>query len=392
VAKGFSEVFGEHYDKTFAPVSQLTSVRTVMSMGLQHELEVVQGDFKTAFLNSPMDREDMFIELPEGITSNGCKFARLLKGLYGLKQAAYLWWDNLSGFMKVTFPELQQSKTEPCLWYEWTATRKTLLLLYVDDFILLTNDVEWKNSFLTKIQNRYKLSKIEDKVSQMLGVSIDYNVQKGYCTFSQTRDIDDLVEIYMPLVKDQTPTNLPIDVDFDTSAVEADNVSPDVPYRSIMGSLTWISRNTRPDIAPAVSLLSRYNANFKLYHWHQALKVVRYLNHTRSQKLYYQKLSSEEFQESIHDYASALSPGQKDKIATTVNEINSNYIDKFILMEQFADSDWATDKTTRKSQTGHCLYAYGNMISWVSSRQQIVSLSSTEAEYIAMTSAIKDGI
>ena len=67
-------------------------------------------------------------------------------------------------------------------------------------------------------------------------------------------------------------------------------------------------------------------------------------------------------------------------------------MDKFVFLEQFADSDWGTDKATRKSQTGHCLFAYGNLISWDSSRQQVVSLSSTEAEYVAMTSAIKDGL
>ena len=240
-----------------------------------------------------------------------------------MKQAAYLWWENLNGFISTMHPELVQSKAEPCLWYEWTSTRKTLLLLYVDDFILLTNDDEWKEDFLYKLQKKYKLSKVEDKMSMMLGVSIDYNLKEGHCKFSQNRDIDDLVQVYMPLLKDQTPTNLPIDVNFDTSAVEPDNISPDVPYRSLLGSLTWISRNSRPDIATAVSFLSRYNANFKMYHWHQALRVIRYLKHTESEKLCYYKLGDEDYQDMIVNYAQMLTPGQKQKINATVNDIKT---------------------------------------------------------------------
>jgi hypothetical protein len=61
-------------------------------------------------------------------------------------------------------------------------------------------------------------------------------------------------------------------------------------------------------------------------------------------------------------------------------------------MDQFSDSDWGTCKQTRRSQTGHCIYVFGNLVAWVSTRQPIVTLSSTEAEYVALTSAVKDGL
>jgi hypothetical protein len=129
-----------------------------------------------------------------------------------------------------------------------------------------------------------------------------------------------------------------------------------------------------------------------MYHWHQALKVIRYLNHTKERKLNYTSLTPEDMDEMIHGYAEAKHPKQLENSNAIIDDIKTNHKENFILMEQFADSDWATDKSTRKSQTGHCLFMYGNLVSWGSSRQQAVSLSSTEAEYIAMTTAIKDGL
>lgn len=58
----------------------------------------------------------------------------------------------------------------------------------------------------------------------------------------------------------------------------------------------------------------------------------------------------------------------------------------------FIDADWASDKTDRKSTTGYFFNVYGNIILWASSKQTIVALSSTEAEYVATTSAVKEAL
>jgi hypothetical protein len=237
---------------------------------------------------------------------------------------------------------------------------------------------------------------MEPFVDFLCGVKFDYDIQMGFCALSQEREIADLVMKY-DLDDNIKNRIIPMDTAFDFSDVLEDNVLPDVPYRSLLGSLLWLGRNSRPDILPSVSVLSRYTANYTMYHWKGLINILRYLDSTKEVCLEFKAMSDEEMilqssttcvLESSTEVGAAKSTSAKSfKIKKAKNNMKT-----FVPLVQYCDSDWASCKQTRRSTTGAAILLYGNLISWTSTRQEIVARSSVEAEYIAAGLASKDGV
>jgi hypothetical protein len=135
-------------------------------------------------------------------------------------------------------------------------------------------------------------------------------------------------------------------------------------YRSAIGSLMYIAICTRPDISFAVGVLSRFLEKPNQKHWDAFLHVLRYLKATSSFSIRY-KHRPEEI-------------------------LNANPSWNF--PECASDADWAGDKSTLRSTTGYIFKFMGGAISWRSRLQQTVALSSTEAEYRAITEAGQEAL
>ena len=101
VAKGFSQIYGVDYDETFAPVARLDTLRLLLNLAAIFDMEVHCIDIKTAFLHGSLD-EEIYMEQPEGFVEKGNedKVCRLLKAIYGLKQAGRQWFTRLRNSMK----------------------------------------------------------------------------------------------------------------------------------------------------------------------------------------------------------------------------------------------------------------------------------------------------
>lgn len=126
-----------------------------------------------------------------------------------------------------------------------------------------------------------------------------------------------------------------------------------IPYQEAIGGLLYLSQGTRPDIAYTVNMLSKFNNNPGRQHWEAVKRVMRYLKGTLQAKLKFSK------------------------------DGNANIV-------SYVDSDWASDADDRRSCTGHDLVKQGGAISWNSKRQPTVVLSSTEAEYMALSSCAQE--
>lgn len=124
-----------------------------------------------------------------------------------------------------------------------------------------------------------------------------------------------------------------------------------VPYQEAVGGLLYLAQVTRPYIAFAVNDVSRFNANHNDVHWSAVKHIYRYLSGTIDLKLKYTKT-------------------------------------KTMDLHVFCDADWALDMDKRRSRTGFVTKVSGTAISWMSKRQPIIALSSTEADYIAISSAV----
>lgn len=149
-----------------------------------------------------------------------------------------------------------------------------------------------------------------------------------------------------------TPADLSLKLVYPSN--EEKETAKHLPYQRLIGSLMYLSVGTRPDITHAVSVLSQFNNNFGTVHWNAAKRVLRYLKGTMHIKLHFQKTNT-------------------------------------FKLCGYADADYGACLNDRRSYTGYVFYLNGP-ISWESRKQRTVALSTTEAEYMALSDACKEAI
>lgn len=126
-----------------------------------------------------------------------------------------------------------------------------------------------------------------------------------------------------------------------------------IPYQEAVGSLLYLTQGTRPDIAFAVNDVSRFNSNFGIQHWKAVKRIIRYLKGSINLKLVYSKIGNQQ-------------------------------------LSGYTDADWASDVDKRRSCTGYVFKMCNGAVSWNSKRQPTVAASSTEAEYMSLSSAVQE--
>ncbi|TQD95075.1 hypothetical protein C1H46_019343 [Malus baccata] len=140
VAKGYSQKEGVDYDEIFSPVVKHTSIRLLLAMAAQHDMEIEQMDVKTAFLHGDLE-ETIFMAQPEGFVEYGKEnlVCQLRKSLYGLKQSPRQWYKRFDSFMlKINF---RRCLYDCCVYYHvFQDGMIILLLLYVDDMLIACQD------------------------------------------------------------------------------------------------------------------------------------------------------------------------------------------------------------------------------------------------------------
>jgi hypothetical protein len=138
VAKGYSQVVGVEFNETFALVAKFTTIRTMVVIGATMDLEMHQMDVKTTFLNGE-SKEDIYMEKPQGFIQEGkyhliCK---LKKSLYGLKQSPRARYQRIYSFF--VKEEFVRSEADHSLYVLQAKDFLLVVILYVDDFIILSN-------------------------------------------------------------------------------------------------------------------------------------------------------------------------------------------------------------------------------------------------------------
>ncbi|XP_055632530.1 uncharacterized protein LOC129773007 [Toxorhynchites rutilus septentrionalis] len=128
-----------------------------------------------------------------------------------------------------------------------------------------------------------------------------------------------------------------------------------VPYRELVGGLQYLAQCTRPDISYAVNAVSSFSNNPGESHWVATKRILRYLKGTMAQKLVCRKQEKAMF-------------------------------------EGFSDAVWGNDPVSRRSVTGYLFQFGGGSVSWSCRRQPTVALSTTEAEYMALSSASQEAL
>lgn len=337
VIRGCEQQYGINYDETFSPVVGASALRTLLAVAHNRGDKIFKFDVKTAFLYGDID-ETIYMHLPEGFV--GTKLCKLNRSLYGLKQAPLKWNQRLTIFLKKH--GLVSLLTEKCVFKNEDGS--IILAIYVDDGIVVGGDEILIKKLLDDMKNEFEIV-ISENPSTFLGLEI--KCSSGRMKLKQESYAESVVEKFgMKQAKSaKVPMMKPDDV-------KAELDSSGFPYREAIGSLLYLSNQTRPDLAYAVNYSSRFMESPTVQNVKGVKHILRYLKETLGNGICYG------------------------------GEIGC--------LDAFCDSDYAGDTETRRSTTGYVIFYCGGPIAWCSRRQPIVATSSSEAEYIAAADCVKE--
>lgn len=169
VAKGFMQKKGVDYDETFSPVVRHATLRLLFALAVKLNLDITHLDVTTAFLNGDLE-ETIFMQKPgfPDSQANG-KVLKLKKAIYGLKQSSRAWYKKVNDC--ILGMGYKCSKIEPCLFTKNNNGCKTIVTLYVDDFLIFSNDLLETENLKQVLSSNFKLKDM-GVVKQCLGMSV----------------------------------------------------------------------------------------------------------------------------------------------------------------------------------------------------------------------------
>lgn len=348
VARGFSQRYGFDYSETYSPVAKLDTIRAVLAIANQDRWHVHQMDVRTAFLNGKIT-EEIYMIPPEGYKQSDGSVCRLNRALYGLKQSSRSWNLRFDQFMMQL--GFRRSINDPCLYVKEAGGLRIVLILYVDDILVASGNIAMVEEVKQHFIDEFEMSDVGE-VKSFLGMKVERNVEKRFLRISQRVFLENLLCRFN--MQECKPIRTPMEYRLRLERGKQAELT-DKPYRELVGCLMYVAFTSRPDLCAAANYFSQFQSCPTEQHWVHLKRVLRYIRGTLDLGLVY----------SGNDGAPVL--------------------------EAYADADWANDLTDRKSLSGYVFRIYSNSVCWLTRKQSTISLSSTEAELIALSTAMCHG-
>jgi hypothetical protein len=361
VARGFTQQDGIDFnaDDTFAPVVKMASARMLLGMAARNGWLVHQLDVKSAYLYGKLqDDETIYMAPPTGISLAGMKrgqVLRLILPIYGLKQAGRRWYTELRRALGSI--ELIRCEHDHAVFLRRHPNGEvSIIFVHVDDMSLIAPTAARMKELKERIKQIFEVTD-GGELSWLLGVQIKFDRKLRTVSLSQHSYLRTIIERagmtdartlstpsdqHVSLTSDMSPRT-PEDFEFMRT----------VNFRENLGALMYAAVATRPDISHAVSQVARYQDNPGPAHVTALKRIFAYLKGT-------------------FDYELVIGGGDTVHLG-------------------FCDADGHSTEG-RHAVSGYVFTLGGGAISWSSKRQELVTLSTTEAEYVAMTHAAKEAI
>ena len=385
VAQGFLARAGMDFFSTFSPMAQLTGVRALFAVGTHLNTMILHSDVPQAFIQSMMDT-NVFVELPKGITVKqlvgeqgkprrgkaSSRALRLVRSLYGLKQAGQLWNKELNNFLAEL--GFQRCDCDSCLYRFVEGNRFVLLASEVDDLVITGNHDEQIEKLHLALKEKYGISEW-GPVESFLGINCKQDLEAGTFEMDVRGKIGAFFEKHPILNQAQTratPLSATVEKEVISDTSNFDELDRFLwnNYASVVGTLIYLAITARPDIAYAVGRLSRAMHAPTAMHVKMLRQTMGYLKSHMDTKLTY----------------------RRDKNA--VDEIVSGISRRGLCAVcGFTDSDYANStEDKRRSMSGYCFYVFGCLVSWKSKLQPITADSTHAAELIAASYAANEAV
>jgi len=367
-AHGGKQTRGVNYWETYAPVVNWSTVRLTFILSLLHNFKTRQVDFVQAFTQAPLDCP-VYLEIPAGyhVQNGRLIFAgasskntdktyilKLLKNMYGLKQAGYNWYNKLTDvLLELGF---KQSLVDKCLFIKDSC----IILVYVDDCLLFSPCDSTLDSIINHLHHKFKITAGAD-IATYLGIEVQHNADKTL-TLRQPGLISKVITL-CGLDNESNEHLTPADAILQPATPDDEPRIQTWSYRQVIGLLNYIAATSRPDITFAVHQCARFSTAPTRKHELAVRRIARYLKGTK-------------------DQGYILQPTDKP------------------ILNCYADADFAGAWTKENSsepfsvhsRTGYVITFADCPILWTSKLQSEIALSTTESEYISLSQALRDVI
>jgi hypothetical protein len=312
----------------------------LLALSAQEGLHILHMDVMSAFLNGDL-KDEVYVHQPLGFAILGKegKVLHLRKPLYGLRQAPRAWNAKLDSTLKGM--GFMPSPHKAAIYRRGNGGSAMLVGVYVDDLVITDAKDAEVTTFKEEMKATFQMSDL-GHLSFYLGIEV-HQGDSGIRLF-QTAYTKSIVEL-----AGLTDYNLALTLMEERLKLSRDSTTEEVDatqYRHLVGSLRFLI-HTCPDLAYSVGYISRFLQRLTMEHEQAVKRIIRYVAGTLDHSLYYPRCPRE-----AH-------------------------------LVGYSDNDHAGDIDTSKSTSGVLFFLGKCLISWQSVKQQVVAMSSCEAEYIS---------
>ena len=335
MCKGYVQVEGIDFEEAFAPAARMEAIRMILACACSKRIKVYKMDVKSTFLNGELE-EEVYIEKPKRflLSEHGYFVCILKKALHGLKKAPRAWYSRLGRYLQQQ--RFKGGNADRNLYIKMDEDSMIIIEVYVDDTIFGSGDDSMSHNFPKDMQSEFEMSLLGE-LTFFLGLQIS-QLDDGIF-ISQTKYIKEMLKKFgmedCKLVSTPMITGCKFNKDDESKEVDQRL------YRSMIGSQLYVTASW-PDVMQAVGLVATFQAAPKEAHVLAMMRIFRYLKGTT--------------------YFGIRYPKGND-----------------LTLVSYTDANWVGSINDIKSTSGATFYLGDCLVSWLSKKQSLVSLSTIEA-------------
>ena len=349
------------YNKTYSPVVSWPTIRLFLIFFLLKGWKTRQLDFVLAYPQADVPKET-YMEIPPGFSFKGSRkdyVLRIVRNVYGGHASGRQWYLYVTKYL--TNLGFKQSQVDPCVFYY----KQCVLLLYVDDVIIGGPTDKDLADVIETIKDNVDIEDQGD-ITDYVGVNVQRH-EDGSMELTQPQLIQSILDDLHLNSESKQSSTPSLSTVLLHAALDDDDHDGHFDYRSVIGKLNYLEKSTQGDIAYAVHQCARFMANPKKSHAQAVKRIGRYLLGTKEKGLIIKPDETKSFECFVD--------------ASFAGEWSRELQDQAM-----------TDPNLARSRTGYLITYAGVPLTWASKLQTEISLSSTEAEMVALSTATRECI
>ena len=361
VAKGYEQQRGDDYEETWAPTVSHVTVRCLLAVAVKRGYSIWQCDVKTAFLHGLLDKSN-FLQQPEGFEDGTRRVWQLYKSLYGLKQSPRCWFQALREVLRAA--GFRGSSADPALFLRGVGGVSLWVAVYVDDLLIVSAEEELCELTYKYLELHFTMKRILP-VHTYLGLQLQWGSDKRTVVVHQKDYSGRVAARIVRGVGGVVDTPLAQGVDW-KGALKEEAAVTEKDYKSLLGTLSYLSSSTRPDLTYSYSKLAQGTPFRGTVLVKQLERAAEYFIQNSDWGLMYGWGDEDLLLKGYCDADFVLRPDKSQPITET------------------------EDHKLACSTTGWVILLGGTAVSWKSCKQSSPSDSVCEAEYRSALDAAKE--